>query len=78
MKVVELKLVIEKCSRPDIIFIRKHGPEIFLSMYESLEQENNTVENMEALYTTFALLCVELGCEDTVMDLLRLLITIQV
>ncbi|XP_067006457.1 protein EFR3 homolog cmp44E [Anabrus simplex] len=75
--IAELELVLEKCSRPDIIFIRKHGPDIYLSLYESLEQSNNTVENIEAVYTTLALLCVELMSEETVMDMLRLVISIQ-
>ncbi|XP_069676590.1 protein EFR3 homolog cmp44E isoform X3 [Periplaneta americana] len=73
----DLELVLEKSSRPDIIFIRKHGPEIYRSLYESLEQANNTVENIEAVYTTLALLCVELSSEETVMEMLRLVISIQ-
>jgi hypothetical protein len=70
--------VLEKSSRPDVIFIRKHGPEVYRSLYESLEQPNNTVENIEAVYTTLALLCVELASEETVMEMLRLVISIQV
>lgn len=77
VNIPELELVLEKCSRPDIIFIRKHGPDIYLSLYESLEQANNTVENIEAVYTTLALLCVELASEETIADLLRLVISIQ-
>ncbi|GLH01875.1 EFR3-like protein cmp44E [Gryllus bimaculatus] len=77
VNIPELELVLEKSSRPDIIFIRKHGPDIYLSLYESLEQANNTVENIEAVYTTLALLCVELASEETVTDLLRLVISMQ-
>ena len=74
----ELELLIEKPSRPDMIFLRKHGPSIYLSVYESIEQANNTVENIEACYTTLALLCVELCSEETLADFIRLLISIQV
>ncbi|PSN53111.1 Protein EFR3 cmp44E [Blattella germanica] len=77
INIADLELVLEKSSRPDIIFIRKHGPEIYRSLYESLEQANNTVENIEAVYTTLALLCVELASEETVMEMLRLVISIQ-
>lgn len=73
-----LKLSITKSSRLDAIFIRKHGGDIFLTLYESLELPSNTVENIEAAYTTIALICVELVCEESVCDLLRLIMSIQV
>ena len=74
----DLELVVEKSSRLDIAFIQKHGPRIYRSLYESLEQANNTVENFEAIYTTLALLCVELSSEETVTEMLRLVVSIQV
>ncbi|KAK0178073.1 hypothetical protein PV328_002054 [Microctonus aethiopoides] len=73
----ELDLIIEKSSRPDVIFIRKHGPEIYLALYESLELASNTVENIEAIYTTFALLIVELTSEETILEQLRLVMSLQ-
>ncbi|KAJ8870605.1 hypothetical protein PR048_029628 [Dryococelus australis] len=77
VNVSELELVVEKTSRPDIIFVRKNGPEIYLSLYESLQKANNTVANMKAVYTTLALLIIELASEETVLDLIRLVISIQ-
>lgn len=74
---MELDLAVEKASRPDIIFIRKHGPEIYMALYESLEFTNNRVENIEAIYTTLALLTVELGCDETVLELIRLIMSLQ-
>ncbi|XP_043276805.1 protein EFR3 homolog cmp44E isoform X2 [Venturia canescens] len=73
----ELDLVIEKSSRPDLIFIRKHGPEIYLALYESLELPSNTVDNIKAIYTTLALLAVELASEETVLEQLRLVLSLQ-
>lgn len=73
-----LKLTIPKSSRLDAIFIRKHGGDIFLTLYESLELSSNTVETIEAAYTTTALICIELVCEESVCDLLRLIMSIQV
>lgn len=77
VNVTELDLIVEKSSRPDVIFIRKHGPEIYLALYESLELTSNTVENVESIYTTLALLVVELASEDTILELLRLVLSLQ-
>ncbi|XP_051168467.1 protein EFR3 homolog cmp44E isoform X2 [Leptopilina boulardi] len=77
INIVELDLMIEKCSRPDVIFIRKHGPEIYMALYESLEMTNNSVENVESIYTTMALLAVELASEETILELLRLVLSLQ-
>ncbi|KAK6622563.1 hypothetical protein RUM44_002375 [Polyplax serrata] len=77
IQVAELDLQGEPSSRPDLIFIRKHGPEIFTTLYESLELPNNTSENYYSIYTTIALITVELISEETMMDLIRLLLSIQ-
>jgi hypothetical protein len=74
---MELNLTIEKASRPDIIFIKKHGPEIYMALYESLELTSNKVENVQSIYTTLALLTVELGSEETVFELLQLIMSLQ-
>lgn len=76
--VAELELQRESSSRPDLIFIRKHGPEIFTALYESLELQNNTSENYDSIYATIALITVELLSEETMMDLIRLLLSMQV
>ncbi|XP_068625204.1 protein EFR3 homolog cmp44E [Battus philenor] len=73
----ELGLTVEKCSRPDLIFISKHGYAIFSSLYDGLQLESNTVENVESIYTTLALLCLELASEETVCDMLQLILAIQ-
>ncbi|KAJ0171601.1 hypothetical protein K1T71_013151 [Dendrolimus kikuchii] len=73
----ELGLTVEKCSRQDLIFISKHGYAIFSSLYDGLQLESNTVENIEAIYTTLALLVIELGSEETVCDVMQLILAIQ-
>ncbi|KAJ8966268.1 hypothetical protein NQ317_004486 [Molorchus minor] len=75
--VAELDLVIEKSSRPDLIFINKHGPIIYDALYTSLQMDTNTPENIEAVYTTLALICVEVSSVETVLDLLQLVLGIQ-
>ncbi|CAG9855837.1 unnamed protein product [Phyllotreta striolata] len=77
VNVAELELVLEKSSRPDLIFINKHGPIIYDALYTSLQMDTNVPENIEAVYTTLALLCVELACSETVIDLLQLTLGIQ-
>ena len=67
----------EPCTRTDILFVKKNGAEIFSSMFISLEKTNNTIKNMNAVYTTAALFCVELLCEDTLFDFVRLIISFQ-
>ncbi|CAF4873001.1 unnamed protein product [Pieris macdunnoughi] len=73
----KLGLTVEKCSRPDLIFISKHGHAIFSSLYEGLQLESNTAENISAIYTTLSLLAIELASEETVCDMLQLILAIQ-
>ncbi|XP_025830183.1 protein EFR3 homolog cmp44E isoform X2 [Agrilus planipennis] len=75
--VSDLDLVLEKSSRPDLIFINKHGPVIYDALYTSLQIETNSVENIEAIYTTVSLLCVELASAEVVIDIIQLLLGIQ-
>ncbi|XP_060532802.1 protein EFR3 homolog cmp44E isoform X2 [Cylas formicarius] len=77
VNVLDLDLVLEKSSRADLIFINKHGPIIYDALYTSLQMDTNSPENIEAVYTTLALLCVELASTETVIDLLQLLLGIQ-
>uniref|UniRef100_T1IXZ5 Uncharacterized protein n=1 Tax=Strigamia maritima TaxID=126957 RepID=T1IXZ5_STRMM len=73
----DLNLTVEKCSRQDMLFMKKHGHEIFLYIYENLSFPNNRSDNLDALFCTLALLCVELGTDDTLMDMLRLVLAFQ-
>ncbi|XP_035226365.1 protein EFR3 homolog B-like isoform X2 [Stegodyphus dumicola] len=69
---------IEKCSRQDIMFFKKNGPDILMHMYENVQIANNTAENFEAIYTTLALICVEFGTDSEVLiELLRIIFAIQ-
>ncbi|KAG8279791.1 Protein EFR3 B [Homalodisca vitripennis] len=63
--------------RSDAIFLRKNSPDMFQCFLDGLEHDNNTVENIEAVYTTIALLIVEVACDDTLSDFLNLLLRIQ-
>ncbi|CAL8131607.1 unnamed protein product [Orchesella dallaii] len=67
----------EPSTRTDILFVKKNGAEIFSNMIASLEKNNNELRNMNAIYTTVALFTVELFCEDTLFDFVRLVLSFQ-
>jgi hypothetical protein len=71
------KLTIEKADRQDLMFMKKHGTEIILHIYENIQLSNNKDQNFDAIYTTLALLCIELNSEETTTELLRLTFAIQ-
>ncbi|KAG1701654.1 Protein EFR3 B [Nymphon striatum] len=73
----ETHLIIEKCPSQDKTFIRKHGSELFLHLYENLEMITNMKENYESLYVTLVLLTIELGAEEFIIELLRFILAVQ-
>ncbi|RWS23938.1 protein EFR3 B-like protein, partial [Leptotrombidium deliense] len=70
-------LMMEKAYRQDLMFMKKHGTELLCHMYQNVQFENNTEDNYNAIYTTLALLCVEMSSEESLTDLLRLQFAIQ-
>lgn len=57
--------------------MKKNGAEIFTTMISSLEKNNNELRNMNAIYTTVGLFTIELFCEDTLFDFVRLVLSFQ-
>ncbi|XP_033122897.1 protein EFR3 homolog B-like [Anneissia japonica] len=72
-----LGLKVEKTSRQDTMFMRKNGSDIYWHFYENMSQSSNTVEHFEAMYCTLALLLIELGGDDIVVDLIGLALGLQ-
>ena len=70
-------LTIEKAYRQDVVFIKKHGIEIIGNINENIQLTNNSAENYCALYTTIALLCVEMSSEEVVTETVRLSFSMQ-
>ena len=54
------------------------GMQFYWHILENIQLESNRVDNLEALYCTMALLAVEMGGEDIIVDLFRLALDIQV
>lgn len=70
-------LSIEKAYRQDAMFMKKHGSEILVRIFEGLKFANNTGDNYDALFTTLALFCVEMSSEEVVVETLRVALSMQ-
>lgn len=71
------QLTIEKAGRYDLNFIKKHGHDILVHIYNNIQLCSNTKENFDSIFTTMALICVEMNSEEVLIDLLRLMFAIQ-
>ncbi|XP_025029426.1 protein EFR3 homolog B [Python bivittatus] len=73
-----LKLKVDKCSRQDTVFMKKHSQQLYRHMYLTCKEENNGRAHYEVLYSLLALISIELANEEVVVDLIRLVLAIQV
>ena len=69
-------LTIGKAFRQDLMFMKKHGNEVLLRLYENFKFANNNLSNYNALCLTMALLCLEMGTE-ILAELLRFIFAVQ-
>ncbi|GAB6029335.1 hypothetical protein CHUAL_005104 [Chamberlinius hualienensis] len=67
----------EKCSRQDVMFMKKNGQDFCMCVYNNIQFANNKRENFDALHATLFLLAVEVSNEDIIVDLIRLTLGIQ-
>ncbi|XP_020943430.1 protein EFR3 homolog B isoform X3 [Sus scrofa] len=72
-----LKLKVDKCSRQDTIFMKKHSQQLYRHIYLSCKEETNIQKHYEALYGLLALISIELANEEVVVDLIRLVLAVQ-
>uniref|UniRef100_A0A6I8QTI1 EFR3 homolog A n=1 Tax=Xenopus tropicalis TaxID=8364 RepID=A0A6I8QTI1_XENTR len=75
--VADLKIKREKISRQDVNFMKKHGQQLYRHIYLGCKEDDNVHKNYELLYTTLALLTIELANEEVVIDLIRVAIALQ-
>ncbi|KTF92735.1 hypothetical protein cypCar_00014637, partial [Cyprinus carpio] len=73
-----LKLKVDKCSRQDNLFMKKHSQRLYRHIYLACKEESSVQRHFESLYTLLALICVELANEEVVVDLIRLALALQV
>uniref|UniRef100_A0A673LKZ5 Protein EFR3 homolog B-like n=1 Tax=Sinocyclocheilus rhinocerous TaxID=307959 RepID=A0A673LKZ5_9TELE len=72
-----LKLKVDKCSRQDNLFMKKHSQRLYRHIYLACKEESNVQRHFESLYTLLGLICVELANEEVVVDLIRLALALQ-
>ncbi|XP_043922180.1 protein EFR3 homolog A [Protopterus annectens] len=72
-----LKIKREKIPRQDVSFMKKHGQQLYKHIYLGCKIEDNVEKNFELLYTTLALITIELANEEVIIDLIRLAIALQ-
>lgn len=72
-----LKIKREKIPRQDVSFMKKHGQQLYKHIYLGCKIEDNVQKNFELLYTTLALITIELASEEVIIDLIRLAIALQ-
>ncbi|XP_015272121.1 PREDICTED: protein EFR3 homolog A-like, partial [Gekko japonicus] len=75
--VSDLKIKRDKISKQDVSFMKKHGQQLYRHVYLGCKEEDNVQKNFELLYTTLALITIELANEEVVIDLIRVAIALQ-
>lgn len=56
----------------------QNGQQLYRHIYLGCKEEDNVQKNYELLYTSLALMTIELANEEVVIDLIRLAIALQV
>uniref|UniRef100_A0A8C5CXZ5 Protein EFR3 homolog B n=1 Tax=Gadus morhua TaxID=8049 RepID=A0A8C5CXZ5_GADMO len=72
-----LKLKVDKCSRQDNLFMKKHGQQLYRHIYLGCKEQSSGRQHYENLYNLLALLSMELANEEVVVDLIRLALALQ-
>uniref|UniRef100_A0A672ZKL8 EFR3 homolog Bb (S. cerevisiae) n=1 Tax=Sphaeramia orbicularis TaxID=375764 RepID=A0A672ZKL8_9TELE len=72
-----LKLKVDKCSRQDNLFMKKHGQQLYRHIYLGCKEQSSGRQHYETLFTLLGLLSVELANEEVVVDLIRLALALQ-
>ncbi|XP_070843904.1 protein EFR3 homolog B isoform X3 [Chaetodon trifascialis] len=72
-----LKLKVDKCSRQDNLFMKKHGQQLYRHIYLGCKEQSSGRQHYETLYALLGLLSVELANEEVVVDLIRLALALQ-
>lgn len=57
--------------------MKKNGQQLYRHIYLGCKEEDNVQKNYELLYTSLALITIELANEEVVIDLIRLAIALQ-
>ncbi|CAD6197247.1 unnamed protein product [Caenorhabditis auriculariae] len=79
LDVSDVQLTVEKCSRADQMFMRKHIADISNVLYRAavLVDEEGLQPHIDAIQCTMSLLCIEVGFDETLIELFRLSLALQ-
>lgn len=80
LDVSDLQLTVEKCSRADQMFMRKHIHDMTQMLYRAVTlvvDDENLQLHMDAIQCTMSLLCIEVGFDETLIELFRLAFALQ-
>ncbi|XP_073529950.1 protein EFR3 homolog B isoform X1 [Phyllobates terribilis] len=72
-----LNLKVDKCSRQDTLFMKKHSQQLYRHIYLSCNDSFNVQAHYEALYGLLVMISIELANEEVVVDLIRLVLAVQ-
>lgn len=68
----------ETSPHPLLSLVPQHGQQLYRHIYLGCKEEDNVHKNFELLFTTLAILTIELANEEVVVDLIRLAVALQV
>lgn len=80
LDVSDVQLTVEKCSRADQMFMRKHIHDMTHMLYRAVilvVDDANMQQHMDAIQCTMSLLCIEVGFDETLIELFRLAFALQ-
>ncbi|VDK44726.1 unnamed protein product [Cylicostephanus goldi] len=80
LDVSDVQLTVEKCSRADQMFMRKHIHDMTHMLYRAVilvVDDSYMQQHMDAIQCTMSLLCIEVGFDETLIELFRLAFALQ-
>ncbi|XGW13265.1 hypothetical protein V3C99_013698, partial [Haemonchus contortus] len=80
LDVSDVQLTVEKCSRADQMFMRKHIHDMSQMLYRAailVADDANLQQHIDAIQCTMSLLCIEVGFDETLIELFRLAFALQ-
>ncbi|PAV71490.1 hypothetical protein WR25_12229 [Diploscapter pachys] len=79
LDVADVQLTVEKCSRADQMFMRKHIADIAQMLYKAacMVSNDDPLNHLNAIQCTMSLLCIEAGFDETLIELFRLCLALQ-
>uniref|UniRef100_A0A8R1XLQ4 Uncharacterized protein n=1 Tax=Onchocerca volvulus TaxID=6282 RepID=A0A8R1XLQ4_ONCVO len=78
--VTDLQLTFEKCSRSDEMIMRNYAPHLLNALHKyvwMIPEDETQGEHMDAILCTMALLCIEIGFDEMLIQLFRLSFALQ-